>query len=538
MMKVTDPALLQQLNSPGDSQQPNPNKAVLDVFDAGRQKVTDPSILAQLNGPQEEVTPSVESDNAQNPSFLGEMGANFQNALHSAKDLATGNYQDIGRSSPTPKTQILADKLFPEGSDGSFMGALSNVRNTIPSDYSGALLEKFGETAEGKALSVMGGLNPVWNAAGTAINRYVNPAVSNATGIAPDNLALAELAGGALGFKGAGKVSDPTVSAIKNAGNALINRQPKAPIPTAAEIRTQSSTMFDQADKLGGTLQPKITDIWINKAASVLPQTPAGKIVRGETPATQLVGRLDTLRGKPLTLAEAQEIDSALGEMAADQVDAKTGHYNAEGFKLLDIQHSLRDSIENASSTDGTGGKAGFDTLVEARKLWAASARMGDVERIMNRAEGRDNPTTIIKNGFSALANNPKRLKGFNSEEIASIKKAAKTGIVTGALRIAGNRLVPIGGGIGGGFGGAALGFGISEAARGLANHLQERRGTNVRAAVAKRTLPPIAPKQAILPRAANASRQLPNVAAGAAMGGNATQRQPLRLTIRPGAQP
>lgn len=479
----------------------------------------------------------VDISDHENPSFLGEMGANFGHALHSAQDIATGNFQDIGSSQTGPKGQVLADALFPEGSDGSFMGALRNVGNTSRSDWTGALNEKLGETLPGKALSVLGGINPVWNAAGTAINRYANPAIEEATGINPENLQFLETVLPIAGIKQAGKVSDPTIAALKGAGNAIAGRKSAPAIPTAADIRTQSGALFNQADQLGGTLQPHITNAWINKAASVLPQTSAGKTVLGETPATQLVGRLDQLRDKPLTLSEAQEIDSALGEMANSQVDAKTGHYNAEGYKLLDIQHSLRDSIENASAADITGGKAGFDTLVKARNLWAASARMADVERVINRAEGRDNPATILKNGFSTLANNAKHMKGYSAEEKAAIQRAAKTGIVTGALRVAGSRLVPIGAGTAGSVGGpvgalasATVGYGISEASRALANHLQLKRSNNVRATIAKRTQ---APKQqrAVLPRVAvkarNIGRQTPRTVLGAAVGGNLTQGQP-----------
>ena len=154
-----------------------------------------------------------------NGSFLGDMKENFLNAIQSGKDLATGNYEDIGRTQPTPKTQALANKLFPKGYEGGVMEAINNLGNTDASDFSGALLEKFGNTPEGKALAVIGGLNPVYNAAGTAINRYVNPAIEDVTGVHPDNLVLGEMMLSPLGLKNAKNIQDPNISIAKTLYN-------------------------------------------------------------------------------------------------------------------------------------------------------------------------------------------------------------------------------------------------------------------------------------------------------------------------------
>lgn len=191
--------------------------------------------------------PQAAAGTPETPSFLGEMGVNAKNALQSAKDLVSGNYEDIGRTLPTPKTQALGNKLFPEGSDGSFLGALGNLGNTSASDWSGALLEKLGNTPEGKALSVIGGLHPLYNAASTAVNRYVNPAIEKATGIAPDNLALLELAGGAAGFKKAGQVNDPLAGLAKSAAQKVMPTASDGIADTAALARKYDIPLsFDQ----------------------------------------------------------------------------------------------------------------------------------------------------------------------------------------------------------------------------------------------------------------------------------------------------
>lgn len=172
-------------------------------------------------------------------SFLGEMKDNAVNAVQNAKDLVRGNFAGGGGTISSPKTETLADKLFPEGTGGDGIAnaggdLLYNItRNTSPSDYANALLEKFGQTPAGKAVGVIGGLNPAYNAAGTAINRYVNPAISKMTGIDPATLSVGELALPALGLKsGAAKISDPALTAAKATIEAVRPEAPEPPLPS------------------------------------------------------------------------------------------------------------------------------------------------------------------------------------------------------------------------------------------------------------------------------------------------------------------
>lgn len=477
------------------------------------------------------------------PSFLEGMRANFDAGIQAGRELVADDVQVPGRSKLTPKTQALGDKLFPPGSEGGLLETVGNIRNTVPSDFSGALLEKFGETPEGKALAVIGGVNPAYNAASTAFTQYINPAIQDATsaapdtfvgkaadhvlkaavpgyaltkqlmpeeGIAQDNLALLELAGGAVsGAKGikSGKPmpTDPTLNAIKYAAEKLPIGEKSGGIPTkiltdapgitAEAIRGKASEYFKLADEKGGTLKPTVTNKWIDEAAKAIPQTAEGRTVLGDTPVTQLVQRMQELRDKPLTLQGALEIDSALGEMASSAVDPKTGKVLAEGKKLYDIQHSLRNAWDKAGEGDIVGGKAGYEAAKQGRDLWSAAARMNDIERIIAKAEMTDNPVSSMRTGFRNLAMNPSRLRGFTAEEVKAINNAAKTGVVTGILRVAGSRLGPIAaspvGYMAGGPLGAAAGFAanylVSGAARAGAEKLQGSRGNAVLQEVAKR---------------------------------------------------
>lgn len=360
-----------------------------------------------------------------------------------------------------------AKSLIPDAIKNAYSSGAQGIANAI--DSTGA-----GKFAGDTALQALSGYQGYAKA---------HPAVSDTID------AIANLAGLGMGGKAALTAdAAPAISQLGTAANAVKSAVTPAAFPTASEVRTAASAAFKEADAKGGTLTPASTDAWIDEASKVLPQTPAGKLVLGETPTTKLVDRLDELRGKPLTLAETQEIDSALGDAMQSEVHPQTGILNSEGNKLLKIQQSLRDTWENATAANTTGGTGGFEALQQGRSLWAAQAKMNDIERIMNRAADTDNVAQAIRTGFRTLKANPGRMRGFTPVEKTAIARAAKTGLITDALRIAGSRLNPIiAGAAGGGFAGAAGAYALSTGARALATSRQVSRGTKVLKTIASR---------------------------------------------------
>lgn len=263
----------------------------------------------------------------------------------------------------------------------------------------------------------------------------------------------------------------------------------RAPLKTSEDVRAGASNLYKLAEQKGGVLPSEFTQKWVDNAQNILPQTKVGRTVLGDTPSTRLVSRLEEIKNEPLTLRAAQEIDSALGELMDANVNPRTGKLAAEGNKFYKIQKQLRDQIAEAKPQDIVGGKEGFDTWKAARSEWSKAAKLNDVERILARAEGADNPTTLIKNGFRNLANNPERMRSFSREERKAIKEAAKTGVAGGALKFAGGRLMSgalgtIAGAAGGGPAGAVVG-GIAgglggTALRNMSESLQRQRANRV----------------------------------------------------------
>lgn len=233
---------------------------------------------------------------------------------------------------------------------------------------------------------------------------------------------------------------------------------------TSEDLRARGGELFKLADQQGGILKPQFMDDYINEISKIKPQTEQGMALAGENATTKAVAALSQFQGKDLTFQAAKEIDEILGEIAYGSMD-NFGKFTADGKKVLELQNILREKIESAADNMFIGGRKAFNTAKEARKYWSASLRLRDIERIVQKAEGAEQPTTVIKNGFRALRDNGKRLKGYTPEEIDAIKKAAKTGIVGQGLKLGGSGLVPIIAGTTGGVATAGMGgFGAAAA--------------------------------------------------------------------------
>jgi len=304
---------------------------------------------------------------------------------------------------------------------------------------------------------------------GTAIRGGTGGAVIGA-GIGAYNAPEGEKVQGAIegGLTGAaiGAVGAPI---LRKANEALGT---KSVIPNSEQLRKQASNLYKLADEQGGVLKPEVTNDFLDTLNSLRPQSEMGKLVSGDSAFTKTLDNFNTIRNRPMTLQDAQELDEALG----DAIDSFTelGKVTKQGKKLLDVQTALRNKINDATEEMTIGGKQGFDTWKQGQKLWSASRKLNDIERIINRADMMENPATAIKTGFSTLLSNPQRLKGYSPSEISAMKEAANTGFVTDTLKgIFGSRLNGvISGAVGGPLAGVA-GAATSAASRGLAEKVQ-----------------------------------------------------------------
>lgn len=422
--------------------------------------------------------------------------------LNVAKDRIMGDktssFQDYARHDPTDV--VLGEQYQPKTTAGEYAKAAGSAVGTLPLGGSSAVIKGVLPSVGRAAASGVAGL------AGAKGGGEVGEYLGGETG-----RLIGEIGGGIAGsLAGAyapeilsSKAAEKVVSGISKAVGAddfakgVQQGLPK--LQTAEDFRALANTAYRKADELGGTLKPDVTNRFIDEAArKLVPQTAEGKLLAGESVSTKLAERLQNLAGKPISLRGAQEIDEILG----DEIDrlSELGRLTKEGKKIYDLQTSFRKAIENAAEHEVTGGKEGFTMLKTARSLWKTQAQLRDVEKIIARAEMTDNPATSIKTGFRTLASNPERLKGFSPEAKKAIEHAAKTGLVTDALRMLGSRLNPIAAGAAAGFGSGPVG-GIatmlateagSAGARNLATQAQMGRAGKVVEAITGQEAPSV----------------------------------------------
>jgi hypothetical protein len=297
------------------------------------------------------------------------------------------------------------------------------------------------------------------------------------------------------GAQATGKAVAPAAKAVADT-TADIGRKAnvKTVVPASEEVRKASGALFKKADEMGGILKPEVANSFYDDVLQIAPQTEAGKVFKGETRVSKLFDEIPSLKDKPLTLDAAKEIDEALGDLAYGTADAKTGKITSEGQKFLTMQKKLRKTIDEATDDMVVGGKEGFEILKQARSAWSTSLRLRDVERIIENADLYDKPATALRVGFRNLIRNDKKLIGYSDAEKRAIRQAAKTGIITDALRFAGSGLVPILAGVGGaaatggaGVAAAIPAFALQQGANALAIKRQVSRAEKARRAVAER---------------------------------------------------
>lgn len=241
------------------------------------------------------------------------------------------------------------------------------------------------------------------------------------------------------------------------------------PVPhsgiTSTNVADLAKRSFDAADTSGGVLTPDAADGWLKRSSSLVPQSERGIAAAGEDAATKFINSQMPFQGKPMSLADARELYTTLGNQIEAEVNPITGKMSNTGRNLYSMQQDLRDTLMNAKPEDLLGGADGVAAWREGQKLWTIQTRMADIERLLAKAEAGDVPATAIKNAFKNYVNRPGNLTGLPDDVVYALKSAGRTGIVTGALKTLGSKFTAgVSGGAAGGLA-AALGGGIPGAA-------------------------------------------------------------------------
>jgi hypothetical protein len=358
-----------------------------------------------------------------------------QGKLSPATVGAISGASDVGYYFGDVPTEIFKSGInaLPQG----VKDAASNVGNTIYSGLSAGPIV-------GPALR---GAGNVLSQAGQGYNKFKqnNPEL----GLLAD--AAVDVGTGAAWVvplpKGLGITTSPAKAVLDAPKMAVKTAFPTkfAPDVSSDDIRKIGGDLFKKATAEGGVIAPEIADQYRSKVLSTLNLEGEAKLYASNPVAERLVNNIAEFEGKPLTFETAKAIDESLGDLAYSTMD-NFGKIDSTGKKFLDLQHDLRGAMATLPNSG---------TIGQARKYWSTSLKMQDIQRIIDKAGAKEQPVTSLKNGFASLLNS-KKITQYSPKEVAAIERAAKTGIVTDVIKLAGSGLVPIGSGIAGSMGGVA----------------------------------------------------------------------------------
>lgn len=399
-----------------------------DIVGMGNGRVTDPRIAIPLAGKV-------------GFGLLGDVTGDVASSAYRAVRDLNPNVQTIDRLG-----RKVLSAAANSGPGQSALGAVENVTNAIGEKYGDFQKQKplLSANIEGAA-GIAGWLLPVGG----------RPAAAVALSAPKATLGLVK------------KSTDDAIRAITS------------PKVTADMVKKEANKAYKFAEDAGGVLSPEARNSFLDEINKLTPQTEDEILLAGQSDFTKVIDALNIRRDKPLTLEQAQGIDEQLGDFIDSNLHPN-GKPTKIGKRIMDIQDTLRSYVREPDEKYLIGGKEGFDAWREGQRLWQKQIQLRDIEKILTRAEMYDNPATAIKTGFRTLANNEKRMRGYDAHTRELIKNAAESGIVSDALKTAGSRLNPIAAfATHGPVGGAAVGV-LSGASRNAATRLQAGRANKV----------------------------------------------------------
>lgn len=308
--------------------------------------------------------------------------------------------------------------------------------------------------------------------------------------------------------------------ALAGAGSGVASRLsgggPESIVPTTADLKTTSGDLYKSSIGGGEDSNFIVSKDALGRLRDNVKQTLADEGFKPQLhPATaSTLDDIETLAGDNATLKGIE------GTRRVANLGARN-FGSADGYLASKVRNSIDDFLDNLSPSDviGDANPNAVSDLQDARANWAKAQRSAIVDSKLNRAElsaqnfsasGKEN---AIRTQFRNLANNPKLMAKFTSDEqdaITNVAKGTKMGnllraggrfAVRGPVSAMGNQI--IGGALGGPAGQIALGS-IGEASRMAATNSTEKAAQYASELV--RGGPELAAQQALIRRQALAN--------------------------------
>jgi hypothetical protein len=349
------------------------------------------------------------------------------------------------------------------------------------------------------------GGDPLATAAGAALGAGINAVPASLLG-AGQGIAKSALGAAALGAatpdimqipeRLAGKTPEPVTanerldSAVNNAilGGVLgrVGAKPEAKAPAVKDIQAARDIKYAEADASGAVLPPQKANALHDAMAGKPPVTPAEKAAAQRNPAYKFAQDFAGIRDNPIKFTDAIAIDQAYSK---EYIAAKKNPEKAqEAYLIKDAHERFRDAMEQEF-----GSLPESAALKDAMSLHKAKRKIDDIQKVIDDAEGRDNPHVAMKNGFDRLYKRAQQRGGWSKDELAQLKQAAKFGTGANLMRFMGGRLFPlITAGAGFATAGAAglpaafAAHGMAGGARKMAGKMQAAKGERIKEGVAR----------------------------------------------------
>lgn len=271
-------------------------------------------------------------------------------------------------------------------------------------------------------------------------------------------------------------------TAVNDAKTAIQNKFKPSDIASVKELETEAHKAFGYADKVGGIQPPSVRNSMLDEMQQVYKKTDEHD---DDAVFRKALDKLESNRGKPLTLSAAHGIDKNLNELIGKEIDV-TGRMSPTGYRLEQLQDILRDHTYGAAPKSVIGGNQGSLAWAEGNRLWQKKYQMTDVENIFRGSEFAKNPKEFIQKGFERLARNPKKFKNLPPDIQADVEAAAKGSIPANLLSKLSSSLLTVIGAAVHGVPGAIAGEAVNLAASKGASALQMAKANKVARSISK----------------------------------------------------
>ena len=268
-----------------------------------------------------------------------------------------------------------------------------------------------------------------------------------------DSAGNSALAGGLVGgaIPIVGSVAGKAIKGVKSEVGSLMPKTAQ----TVKELRDQASPLYDKFTNSGGIYSGKLTTEIADLADAAKSQGIAGSTKKADEALNDALDFYSGLRGKELSPAELQKLDQSF----ADDIGRfnKAGEYNF-GRILNNLKYEMRDRAFDPAKATGyinQGSAGSVEALKEANRLYAQSYKAADIEKILAKAKGTENPQTSIRTNLKNLLANDKKMKNYTQQERAVLEEAMKRGATGGLVKLLGGRLTSA---IAGGMAGSPMG--------------------------------------------------------------------------------